>query len=74
MALVFILGFVFYVLTMGRLESRWIHAPAGLLGFYIAAVAALVGLRWLEGRELRVNDVLVYEDAPDPAVQTLELG
>ena len=45
-----------------------------LLGFYTTAIAALVGLRWLEGRELRVDDVLVYEDAPDPAVRTLELG
>jgi hypothetical protein len=74
MGLVFIIGFVFYVVVMGRLEWRWIHAPAGLAGFYTTAVGALVGLRWLEGRELRVDDVLVYEDAPDPVVRSLELG
>ena len=74
MALVFVLGFVFYVLVMGRLEARWLRAPAELAAFYAVAIAALVGLRWLEGRELRVDDVLIYEDAPDPVVRSLELG
>ena len=32
MALVFILGFVFYVTIMSRLEARWMHEPAGLIG------------------------------------------
>jgi len=74
MALVFVVGLVFYVIVMGRLELKWIHAPAGLVAFYAVAIAALAGLRWLEGRELRVDDVLIYEDGPDPVVRSLELG
>jgi len=38
------------------------------------AFGILYGLRWLEGRELRIDDVLIYEDQPDPEVRTLELG
>src|SRR5207302_10007947 len=45
MGLVFILGFVFYVVIMGRLEWRWIHAPAGLVGFYTTAIASVGGCR-----------------------------
>jgi hypothetical protein len=74
MALVLILGFVFYVLLMGRLEARWIHEPFKLVLFYATCIAALAGLRWLEGRELVIDDVLIYEDQPDPEVRTLELG
>ncbi len=74
MALVMILAFVFYVMLMGRLEARWMQAPAAMAAFYATAIAALAGLRWLEGRELRVDDVLIYEDQPDPVVRSLELG
>jgi hypothetical protein len=74
MALVFILGYLFYVTIMSRLEARWLHEPAGLIAYYLAAIGALAGLRWLEGRELQVDDVLIYEDQPDPEVRTLELG
>ena len=42
--------------------------------FFAAAVGALIGLAWLERRELGVDDVLIYEDQPDPVVRSLELG
>jgi hypothetical protein len=74
MALVFLVGYLTYVVALSRLESNWMHAPLRLATFYAAALAALAGLRWLEQRELRVDDILVYEDQPDPVVRTLELG
>jgi hypothetical protein len=74
MAFVLVIGFVLYVLLMGRLEARWIHEPLALIAFYGAAIGALAGLRWLESRELTIDDMLIYEDEPEPAVRTLELG
>jgi hypothetical protein len=74
MALIFVLGYVGYVLIMARLEARWLNEPAAMIVFYTAVAGALYGLRRLEGRELQVDDVLIYEDAPDPVVRSLELG
>lgn len=74
MAFVLVLGFVFYVLIVANLEARWMGHPAPLAAFYGSIAAALWGLRRLERRELRIDDVLIYEDQPDPAVRTLELG
>ncbi len=74
MAGVFVVTFYLYVFAMTRLQLRWMHAPAGLLVFLVLCAAALAGLRWLENRELRIDDVFIYEDQPDPEVRTLELG
>lgn len=74
MAFVLVIGFVIYVLIMGRLEARWLRSPVELAAFFAVIVAALAGLRWLETRELSIDDVLIYEDEPEPAVRTLELG
>lgn len=74
MAGIFVVTFYLCVFTMMRLQLRWMHAPAGLLVFLVLCGAALAGLRWLEGRELRIDDVFIYEDQPDPEVRTLELG
>jgi len=74
MALVFVLGFVIYVLVMEKLQTAWMHEPVKLAAFFAVAFGILYGLRWLEGRELRIDGVLIYEDQPDPEVRTLELG
>jgi hypothetical protein len=74
MALVLVVGFVLFVLAMARLETNWMHQPFKLAAFYGVCAAALAGLRWLEDHEFRIDDVLIYEDEPEPAVRTLELG
>jgi hypothetical protein len=74
MAGLFVITFYLYVAAMSRFQVRWMHAPAGLAVFFILCGAALAGLRWLENRELVVDDVFIYEDQPDPVVRSLELG
>jgi hypothetical protein len=74
MAGLFVITFYLYVAAMSRFQVRWMHAPAGLVVFFILCGAALAGLRWLENRELGVDDVFIYEDQPDPVVRSLELG
>jgi hypothetical protein len=74
MALIYLLGFVAYRFGMEALERRWMARPWDLAVFFAFGIAALVGLAWLERRELRVDDVLIYEDQPDPVVRSLELG
>ncbi len=74
MAGVFVVTFYLYVVTMSRLQRHWMESPAGLLSFFVICGGAIAGLRWLEGRELRIDDVFIYDDQPDPEVRTLELG
>jgi hypothetical protein len=74
MAGIFAITFYLYVIAISRLQAKWIQAPIGLVMFFVVCGAALAGLRWLEGRELRVNDVFIYDDQPDPVVRSLELG
>jgi hypothetical protein len=73
-ALVYFLAFVAYCITMSRWESAMIAAPWKLAVFAAATVAVLHGLARLERRELTIDDVLIYEDQPEPTVRTLELG
>ena len=59
---------------MSRLEARWLHEPAGLIAYYVAAIGAWsVSAGWKDV-SYAVDDVLIYEDQPDPEVRTLELG
>jgi hypothetical protein len=74
MALIYLAGFVFYAGAMAAIEARLMQAPAKLVIFYALALAALWGLSLLEKRELNVDQVLIYEDQPDPIVRTLEIG
>jgi hypothetical protein len=74
MAGIFVITFYLYVFTMSRLQAQWMRAPAGLFVFFVFCAAVLAGLRRLEDRELRVDDVFIYEDQPDPVVRSLELG
>jgi hypothetical protein len=74
MAALYLMGFLAYRFGMATLEKRWIAAPWSLVVFFAAGVGALMGLAWLERRELGVDDVLIYEDQPDPVVRSLELG
>jgi hypothetical protein len=74
MAGIFVVTFYLYVFVMSKLQYRWMEAPAGMVVYFLICGAALSGLRWLEGRELRIDDVFIYDDTPDPEVRTLELG
>jgi hypothetical protein len=74
MFFVYLAGFATYSWSMADLEARLIHAPGSLLLFYACAATAIWGLTLLERRELGIDDVLIYEDEPDPVVRSLELG
>jgi hypothetical protein len=74
MAGLYFLGFVFCIMALGRLQARLMHSPAGLTLFFLVIGLVLAGLWWLERRELEVDSVLLYEDAPEPVVRSLELG
>ena len=74
MALIYLLTFVLFCSTMANLERTLIEAPAKLVFCCAALIAVLLGIARLERSELLVDDVLIYEDQPEPAVQTLELG
>jgi hypothetical protein len=45
-----------------------------LAAFLAAGGAVLAALRRLGRRELGIDDVLLYEDQPDPVVRSLEIG
>ena len=74
MALIYILAFATYNWTMPRLEEKLIGAPAALVFCYALGFLALFGLSLLERREFGIDNVLIYEDQPDPVVRILELG
>ena len=74
MALIYLISFVAYCFTMSDVEKALIDAPGKLLLLYAALVAVLAAIARLERSELVVDDVLIYEDQPEPAVRTLELG
>jgi hypothetical protein len=74
MAALYLMGFLAYRMGMAALERRWIASPWNLVVFFAVATGALAGLSWLERRELGIDDVLIYEDQPDPVVRSLELG
>jgi hypothetical protein len=71
---VYLAGFTTYSWSMAGLEEALLRAPLKLIFFFAAGALALVGLARLEKRELSVDDVLIYEDEPDPVVRSLELG
>lgn len=74
MAGIFVVTFYLYVAVMSRFQAQWMRAPAGLVVFLGVCGIALAGLRRLEDRELRVDDVFIYDDQPEPVVRSLELG
>ena len=73
-AFIYAAGFAVYVVWFSHLERYLLGAPAGLIVFYALGILALAGLERLERRELSIDDVLMYEDQPDPVVRSLELG
>jgi hypothetical protein len=70
----YLAGFTTYSWTMGDIQRTLLHQPFQMVLFYAAGVGALVGLAKLERRELGVDDMLIYEDEPDPIVRSLEIG
>jgi hypothetical protein len=71
---VYLAAFTFYCWSMADLVESLIPHPAKLAMLYAAALVALRGLAWLNRRERDVDDVLIYEDQPDPVVRTLGIG
>jgi hypothetical protein len=67
-------GFSAYCWSMAALVERLIRTPVALAMAYILLFAILGGLAWFGKRELQADGPLVYEDRPDPIVQTLDLG
>jgi len=74
MFFLYLAGFATYSWSMADIEARLIRAPANLVLFYLIVAAAIWGLTRLERRERDIDDVLIYEDEPDPVVRSLELG
>jgi len=74
MALIYLLAFVLFCFTMANLERTVIEAPSKLALFAAVLIGVLFAIARLERSELLVDDVLIYEDQPEPAVRTLELG
>jgi hypothetical protein len=74
MFFIYLAGFATYSWSMADIEARLIRTPASLLLFFVCAGAAIWGLMLLERRELGIDDVLIFEDEPDPVVRSLELG
>ena len=73
-AFIYAAGFAVYVIWFSRLERYLLEAPAALIVFYALGILSLVGLDRLERRELSIDDVLIYEDQPEPVVRSLEIG
>jgi hypothetical protein len=71
---VYLAAFTLYCWSMADLVESLIPHPAKLFLLYAGALLALRGLKWLERRERDVDDVLIYEDQPDPVVRTLGIG
>ena len=71
---VYLAAFTFYCWGLADLVESLILHPAKLFLLYAAALVALRGLAWLGRRERDVDDVLIYEDQPDPVVRTLGIG
>ncbi len=74
MAFLYLVGFTTYSWTMAEVEEALIRRPAELILFYAAGILALRGFALLEKYEIGISDVLIYEDEPDPAVRSLEIG
>jgi len=73
MGFLYLAGFTAYCWTMSDVEAALMQSPVRLALFYVCGILALRGLSMLERRELGVDDVLIYEDQPDPIVRTLGL-
>jgi hypothetical protein len=70
----YLAGFGFYASVSSALERRILRNPLELAAFLAAGGAVLAALRRLGRRELGIDDVLLYEDQPDPVVRSLEIG
>jgi hypothetical protein len=71
---VYLAAFTIYCWSLADLVDSLIPHPGKLLVLYATAFLVLRGLDWLERRERDVDDVLIYEDQPDPIVRTLGIG
>lgn len=68
------LAFTTYAYSMAALEAWMVRKPPRLLLFYTAVAILWSGLRWYRRYWDRVGFTLVFDDAPDPVVRTLNLS
>lgn len=67
-------AFTMYAYSMASLEFWMLQRPVRLILFYALALAGWRALAIYRDRVLDRRFTLIYEDAPEPLVQTLELG
>jgi len=68
------LAFTTYAYSIASLESWMVQRPARLIVFYLAAAVLWAGFQLYRRRWDHVGFSLVFEDAADPVVRTLNLS
>ncbi len=71
---VYWLGFAIYAYTLARFEAWLLLRPAWLPLFLVPAALAMTALIVYRKQVMEPGFALVFDDEPDPAVQTLNLG
>jgi hypothetical protein len=74
LAVVYVLGFTIYSVTMAGLERRIAAQPLLAAGFFASAIAVGALIAWWRDRQLSEEALLEYQDPGDPVVRTLELS
>jgi hypothetical protein len=67
-------AFTTYAYTMARLEVLLLANPLAMLVFYAVVLAAWGGLIAHRNKMLRLGAELIFQEEPEPVVQTLELA
>ena len=68
------LAFTSYAYSMASLEAWMVRKPWTLAIFYAVVLLVFAGFRWQRRRWDRIGFALVFEDALDPVVRTLNLA
>jgi hypothetical protein len=68
------LAFTTYAYSMATLEAWMVQRVSRLLLFYFVAAIVWLALQWYRKRWDAIGFTLVFDDAPDPVVRTLNLS
>jgi len=68
------LAFTTYAYSMASLEAWMVRRPFRLIVFYAVVAVVWMGFQWYRKRWDQVGFTLVFDDAPDPVVRTLNLS
>ncbi len=63
-----------YAYALAKLEYGLLAGPTRFVVFMAAVLAGAAALRWYDTRHLRPGFQFLFEDLPEPAVQTLDIG